>query len=84
LFTLNRQKQITKTELEFNSVAWGQDTFQLPCGSADGAPPAEDAEEPTNDDGENTDEGTQTGDDTMTEEGTTTGDEETNDELGSL
>lgn len=33
LFTLNRKNLVVKTEIEFNSVAWGIDTHQLPCGS---------------------------------------------------
>jgi hypothetical protein len=35
LFSLNRKNQITQVEFEFNSVAWGQDTYQLPCGTDD-------------------------------------------------
>lgn len=37
LFTVNSKQKIVKTELEFNSVAWGQDTFQLPCPASGGA-----------------------------------------------
>ncbi|KAK3057350.1 hypothetical protein LTR09_001533 [Extremus antarcticus] len=35
LFTTNRKNQLTMTELEFNSVAWGQDISQLPCGDSE-------------------------------------------------
>ncbi|KAK5164563.1 uncharacterized protein LTR77_009769 [Saxophila tyrrhenica] len=43
LFTTNRKNQILKSEIEFNSVAWGQDISQLPCGDVEqsaGGPPS--------------------------------------------